>query len=433
MIFSGDSFKTLLLLVVLSFAGYLLYSAEPQKNAADRVSTDFLLNEDFDALDEMFESSGAVVEAVKTEPEKTAINKVVENFFIPLSFSGHMEGSVGIFDRFSSREQKGYGGIIFDNYLYMTARADKNMGIKGTILTSIPNLTMNVYELYFDYLLLDRVYITAGKKSTTWGYVRIFSDSGDFLKKDINHSNEDVLLTNILYDSLNNISCLIRVPLWTGTVSGLAMCPTSADINTLDFDSLVFAGSVEMTVLHTSLNLFARKNPKKTEPTAADRPKLGFEIKRTILGADVYGQAICNVVDWKHMFGSGGIAQIVSTCGLYKWWDTDYPNIGFNIEAQDVYYKESSAHKMALAFDGGVKQRFFGKVWKFGVTVRHTLFDQTRDTRNYGTASFAINVSGLLPHADWENGLQIEYGEKPWDFKVPRFTIGTRIKLTLDY
>ena len=229
--------------------------------------------------------------------------------------------------------------------------------------------------------------------------------------------------TNILSDSRSGTSGLIRIPLWTGTISGWAFYADSyGEASNMSSDKLSFALSVEETLFKTSINLFARKYP--TDDTSHHH-LMGAEIKRTILDADVYAQCIAQVKSADDVFKRhdvNGFSEIVTTAGLYKWWDKHDPHFGFNFEAQDIYFPETSNHNRCLAYDVGLKRLGKRKNIKVGASGYHSITDKK------GYVKPGIIFSALLPHADWENGLRIDYG-----YGSPKFTFGSYLKLTLNY
>ena len=69
----------------------------------------------------------------------------------------------------------------------MNARASDIFGIRATLKTQFPQFAISLHEIYFDYLLLDFLYIQAGKRDITWG-------------------NTELIEHNILSDSVNGTS-----------------------------------------------------------------------------------------------------------------------------------------------------------------------------------------------------------------------------------
>lgn len=375
---------------------------------------------DDDDLDSMFEDATDVVTEQKEEAPP------VVNYFKALRFSGHLESELGLYDSIYNHQNDVSGYFTLTNYLYFSARADKTLGINGSIKTRIPNDNyFELYELYFDYLMFDRIYLTAGKKATTWGYTRLFSDDSKYGSETYLYGNEQFrpLYTNVLTDSINKVSAQIRIPLFTGTITGIAMHSIYFDNADISYDSFDYAASIEMTLFHTSMNLFGRKYAYDEEK-GETKPVIGFEMKRTILGADVYAQELTGIADFKKITQKDGIDKIIVTSGFYKWWDSFDPNIGMNAEYQFIYNAVDNTCSHLIAFDGGVKRLGPNKNIKVGISANHDIVECS------GNASLGVIISGVLPHADLNNAIKVYYGDQ---YVTPKIQFGSIISLALDY
>lgn len=411
------------------------------QDAADEVSDfessesifadeDAMFDEDIQDLDE------AVTADIPQSGLITTVNTGTAT--IPLTFSGHLESELGLAYLKEEELTDKSGYFEFENNLFLTARADDTFGVRGKFTTSYDNnFDFIVSELYFDYLWLDHVYITAGKKSTSWGYMRLFSDDDD----DKNHeSTSDTSYTNIIYDSGSGISALARIPFSVFNISGMALYTGHEDKPS--YKDMSFAGSLEFTVFHTSVNIFGRSFPDKKSPmyNPYKLPIWGVEAKKTILGADIYFQEMARIRDVARarQIKKDGVDKIISSVGMYKWWDAHYPNIGFNIEYQNIYLPNLTEDKYSntIFLDAGIKFLVNGKSVKVGSEWRHYVEDKK------GYVKPGISISGLFPHAEWNTGVKIEYGENESTIlsengKVitdsVKYTFATSIKLTLDY
>lgn len=411
------------------------------QDAADEVS-------DFDSSENIFAEEDAMFdediqdldEAVTADIPQSGLITTVNTgtATIPLTFSGHLESELGLAYLKEEELTDKSGYFEFENNLFLTARADDTFGVRGKFTTSYDNnFDFIVSELYFDYLWLDHVYITAGKKSTSWGYMRLFSDDDD----DKNHeSTSDTSYTNIIYDSGSGISALARIPFSVFNISGMALYTGHEDKPS--YKDMSFAGSLEFTVFHTSVNIFGRSFPDKKSPmyNPYKLPIWGVEAKKTILGADIYFQEMARIRDVARarQIKKDGVDKIISSVGMYKWWDAHYPNIGFNIEYQNIYLPNLTEDKYSntIFLDAGIKFLVNGKSVKVGSEWRHYVEDKK------GYVKPGISISGLFPHAEWNTGVKIEYGENESTIlsengKVitdsVKYTFATSIKLTLDY
>lgn len=387
--------------------------------------------EEFDDFDSLFEDAGDIsVEEVA--PALTSVETNTENpsnqknnsFFKPLTFSGYLEGEVGLAFLYNQKPDiTGY--FDFLNDLYFSARASKNLAIKGTVRTELPDFGISLRELYFDYLIFDRIYITAGKKTISWGYVRLFSNSDSY------GDSTDLygpLLTDIMTDTSGAILTQVQLPIFTGTINAVAFYKGSMK-TTPSWKDFSLAGSIEMTLLNTSVNLFGRKYPSKEGNLSAQykAPILGLEMKRTILSTDFYVQGQTSIKDFNKMNSFLGYEQFVVTGGFYRWWDNIIPKIGFNIEYQFIYMPneiDSTAHR--IAFAGGLGSLGKKKNMKIGLEWNHNVLAES------GNVVLGFIVSGILPHAEWKTGLETTYGSLYTD-RIPKIKLGSTIKVQMNY
>lgn len=413
-----------------------------------------VFDEDFDS---MFDDAQDTTAVVVEEPEKPV--KKSDGTF-PLKFSGHLDSEFGVgyiyHQGYGSTEavNKPNGYFTFTNYLYMSARPNTWSTIHGTFAMGFPSYTYGVKECYFDYIVKNMVYITGGKKATTWGYPRLFTvSSNDNSSKSTDYAAIKAQNTNILSDSGSGTTFMLRVPFWTGTITGL--CLYNGSSSQPSFEDMKFAGSIEFVVAKISLNFFARKETEKEgtpvnvstgkneNGTDAQGPLFGFEAKRTILGADVYGQALCRFDDdekFKQIFKGSihkdSFERMIFTGGFYKWWDAKDPAIGFNLEYQgDCIFNHLSGayagHELVhrLAFDGGVKRLGPKHNIKVGLELNHNI------TQNSGYLKPGVIISGIFPGCDLNTGFKWFYGKYGANSlkKTGRWEIGAYFDLDLNY
>lgn len=417
----------------------LIFAAEPKtpEEALDEMMALESFDEDFDT---MFEDAQDT-EAVKTE-EPQGPAKVSDGTF-PLKLSGHLDSDFGlgyIFQQDAEDSNKMSGYFTFNNYIYMDARPSPESTIHGTLGISFPGYALGLNECYFDYIIKNRIYFTAGKKATTWGYPRLLTVSSNATsdkKKEFDELGAEN--TNILADSGSGTTMMFRIPVWTGTISGLGIYTGSS--TSPSFDDMKFAGSIELVFGKTSVNLFARKETKSEGETKG--PIFGLEEKRTIFGADVYSQELVRFNNdstfeqvFKGHINKSTLQQLVFTGGLYKWWDAKDPAFGFNIEYQGTLRLETIAEQYSghtiihrVAFDGGVKRLGPNHNIKVGLELNHNFTDKS------GYLKPGVIVSGALPNCDWKTGVKWYYG-KLGDVELPKsgkWELGTYLSLALNY
>ena len=129
--------------------------------------------------------------------------------------------------------------------------------------------------------------------------------------------------------------------------------------------------------------------------------------------------------------------EIAFTGGLYKWWDSKDPAVGFNIEYQFSCLMESGGTEKVsdydishrLAFDGGVKRLGPKHNIKVGMEVNHSLSDSS------GYLKPGFKVSGIFPNCDWTSGVKWYYGKYGKDELnfVGRWEVGSYLSLALNY
>ena len=425
--------KVVLISVLLPF--FSVYAAEP-KTPEEVLEEQMALEAFDDDFDAMFEEAEDT-EAVKTEVVQGPSQASDGTF--PLRLSGHLDSNFGIgylYQQDAEDTNKVSGYFTFNNYIYMDARPSRESVIHGTLGISFPGYALGLNECYFDYIIKNKIYFTAGKKGTTWGYPRLLTVSSTATsdkKKEFDEQGAEN--TNILADSSAGTTMMFRIPVWTGTITGLGVYKGSS--TSPSFDDIVLAGSVELVFGKTSVNLFARKETKSAGESLG--PLFGLEAKRTILGADVYGQGLTRFDTqdkfnrlFKGKFNKTTLQQMVFTGGLYKWWDAKDPAVGFNIEYQgtcrfetvsEVYNGYDIIHR--IAFDGGVKRLGPAHNIKIGLELNHNI------TEKSGYIKPGVIVSGALPNCDWNTGLKWYYGDTlP---KSGKWELGTYLSLALNY
>lgn len=408
---------------------------EPGEEVAeDAISQeeDFFADDPFaDLFNEAEDISVENHEAAAVAAAPTSEESPRNIFYKPLTFSGRLEAEVGVAGVFQDKQPDFTGFLLLKNELFMSARASKNLGLNGTVTVQYPDFALEVSALYFDYLLLDRVYISGGKKTINWGYVQLFNDFELF---DFNFHQELIqekkyIPTNILSDSEEMISLHIQVPVWTGTISGVMLYPVGVKV-VPGINDFVFAGSIEMAFWGTAVNLFGRKNPSLDSELSKDvtyrPPVFGLELKRTVLTVDMYGQVVVGVQDFNALGTQSGYDSIISTAGFYRYWDGISPKVGVSFEYQHEYTPhDDRVHAHRTAFLGGLsglgpqKNMQLALVWNHQYVV------------DEGELKVGFIVNNALPHANWKLGLEMLYGQA--FAPVPKFTLASSMVLLMDY
>lgn len=380
---------------------------------ADSGEVETFFESDFDdSFDDLFSSAeDEVVEnqTIPTTQETDTTQPAPTNmFYVPLKFTGSAEIDVGLGNVWDATGYHFVPGFEFSNTLSFTARISKNLGIQGSFDMSLPKFSFTVSELYFDYLIFDRLYLFGGKREITWGYPRLFS-------------------ANILEDAVDNIVLSLDLPVWTGSFSAVFLYPPDK-FDSMNVGSMSVVGAAEFVIFDTAIKLFGRKNPSLE---SYDNPEKyvghigGMEIKRSFWGVDTYIQTLFVTKDLSQLNNNYGYQKVNTVFGFYKWWETT-PKVGFNVEYQHTYTPhEETVQSHRVSFAGGVSRLGKNKNTKIGIEWNH-LF-----VKNEGDVTLACVVNGLFPHAEWQSGLEILYGGA--HSKQPKITLGTGLKIKFDY
>ena len=393
------------------------FSAFSQEFEADQT-------DDFDSI---FEDAEDLSEPLTQEEKpETPAQSVASAFSSMVHFSGSFSGDVGAAYAHIRDEDEGdddaSGFFSLKNTLNMTVSPVNTFAVRGSLYTGIDNsFTLEVQKLYFDYLLLDHLYISAGKKTISWGNVRLFNSS---YYGEGTHSGglycTGPRYADIFYEDGVPLALDIRYPWSWGT---LTFAATGSNTDKVKPNNFNYYGSLEVSVLNTNINLYAKRPAKNTDPVRTNLA--GLEIKRTILGFDTYAQGIVRVKDIQKLNSPDGYDYVLATAGLYRLFDRFEPNIGFNIEYQHEWNPSSEKeHYDRIAFEGGLKRMGKKKNLKLGILSHYNI------TENHGYSGLNFIVSGVLPYADWSNKLAVGYGSK---YEIPTVLVSSSITLSLDY
>ena len=356
--------------------------------------------DDFDALfedapDDIVVEEAEVPTTLSQETEKTSL----------LNLTGSFTGKAGIvcvYDDTDTESKFTPGGLLeMSNTISLSVKPADVFSLYGSLDTAFSNeFTLDVSSLYFNSLLFDALYLSAGKKSISWGNLRIFSNE-------------------VLADSGSGVSCEIRYPWKLGTITAVVLYDYSTyGVSSFSWKNMSFAGAADITVLNTNINAFVRKYPVAGTPS--DKLLAGLELKRTLFGFDSYVQG--NAVF------AGGFNKLTATGGFYKLWDGFTPNIGINIEYQYSYEpnapQNSPIHSHIINAEFGIRRIGPSQNMKGAVKWSHDFIEAS------GNVDFVFIVSSLIPYADWTNGVKITYGGS---YSVPKIEFGTALSFSLNY
>ena len=364
-------------------------------------SDDFDDFDDFDALFEDAPDDIVVEEAEIPTITQTQDTEKASLLNITGSFTGKA-GIVCVYDDTNTESKFMPGGLLeMSNTLSMSVKPADVFSLYGSLDTAFSKeFSLDVSSLYFNSLLFDAVYLSAGKKGISWGNLRIFPNE-------------------VLSDSGAGVSCEIRYPWKLGTITAVVLYDYSTyGVSSFTWKNMSFAGAADITVLNTNINAFVRKYPVAETP--ADKLLAGLELKRTLFGFDAYVQG--NAV-----FASG-FNKLTATGGFYRLWDGFTPNIGINIEYQYAYEpnapQTSHIHSHVINAEFGIRRLGPSKNMKGAVKWNHNFIEAS------GNVDVVFIVSSIIPYADWTNGVKITYGGS---YSVPKIEFGTALSFSLNY
>lgn len=449
--------KKILAVLLLVLCPFFLFSQQKdeilplEQDLQEEENSDFDDVEDVDDLDAFFNDSEDVdLDEIennqdknsKNETEKAGTTAIVQNISKAIKFSGHITADVG-FAAMIDKEGFTPGGYLnFKNYLYIDVSPVDIFKIHGSLYTAFTtpynssSFKLELNDLYFDYFLLNRLYISAGKKSETWGFTRLFNNT-DYYGTGTDYTKRNgPQYTNIMADSKNYASVQLKYPWNYGNLSFTGMYNYAGIGNNVNLSNanMIYAVASDFVFWHTNLNLFARFYGENPDSEVTKHPMFGLEIKRTIAGFDVYGQGIAMVKDFAKLNNGDGYDFITGTAGFYRLWNKSMPEFGVNFEYQVAYQKEiiekgpyaytpANKYTHRTALEAGIKlgQK---KNHKIGLEWNHNY------TEMKGQVGLNYKIAGLLPCVQINNAALLYYGS---DLSTPDFKFVTALSFDAKY
>lgn len=421
-------------------------------------------DDDYDFFDDLFNDSEDVDDAVISEPSNDAGKISETELFKTLSLTGSLSSDFGGFLNYDVQKNDWDGGGVFliSNTLYLSAQASKDLKLNGSFTTSLSNkFSIELNTLYFDYLIKDLIFVTAGKRSFSWGYPILFT-SGEIFGSGTNSyglPHVGPAYTNVLEISSNHAVFQVKVPWSFGTFTGMVMYDFDKLSGNVSWKYLSYATSLEITVLNQAINLFARTyayeetekeveiitdDPDSTSATTVSsesseietevakfgywmHPVVGLETKRTVLGTDFYAQGQFRLLEFDIPYMKN-IDYAIATGGFYKLFDSFDPNIGIALEYQYVFdpnlKKENAIHNHKIAAEFGLRRMGKDKNLKLGIDWGHNF-----STEN-GLFAVAFYISNIFHHGQWKNIIGMSYGK---NLETPKLMYGSIISINMSY
>ncbi len=164
---------------------------------------------------------------------------------------GHLNASGGLtFQMFPEGSTSPFATM--SNSLGFTAKPFEDFVVRGGFYSEFPSFNFSLTSLYFDYIMNDKLYITAGKTGTGWGNSNIFDTN-------ILDDEGDGTIVNPYTDETDTgqrFDAIFTLPIWKGEIQALGMYAIGEDISR---SNLSYAAKIQYPIGPVSVELFGRK------------------------------------------------------------------------------------------------------------------------------------------------------------------------------
>lgn len=428
--------------LVLTSLSFSLFAEVPEETGD---FTSFFLPEDYEEtlIDDDIGSLFDNAEDTQVEDGSSTIEKIG---YTPFSISGSFSSNIGARAGYDFEEKESSASLLFDfnTSASMFARIDETLGFRATFnmgfsdwtrsasaqatattptTTSLndasPSFKFEPTEFYFDYLMFDRIYLTAGRKAFSWGYPRILGGTNilamapyaNTRKQDATDTGTDVYDSKALPAAA--YAGLFRIPFPRATISFIGLYNASdSDLfsKKLALSRMSMAGSIEVMAGPVSINMFGRLMEDTIDESRdgnledANRDIFtGIEFKSTAFSVDFYGQYIA---DCSPYFKE--VKDQTVTGGFFYYKEEEKLTIGVNYEIQDKYNLIKKTNDLVMTLQLGFKGFEKSRTLSAGVNGTYNVFNKT------GNIDLDLVKTGLFPHAKWHNVVSASY-DKKWD------------------
>lgn len=417
-------------------------------------SSDDTSMEGFDDLFESAEDTGAVV----TESIEQKVEQEVKDPKKGVIFSGNLNTRIGA--KLDFYPFDGTPGAIFESLLTFSSHPKDYFSFKGSLLMAFPEIAnsesnnIGVYELFCNYTLFNTVYLTIGKKLTTWGSGKVFDTNILDDNNGVTVDPNELLYEKELDVNKPKFTIGFSIPFWHFNFSALAMYDIfyeykkiwvtdarnpSADPQQitvsmvagdgkLSLSNLYFAGRLEANIWKFSVALFGRtwapNDPHRYNPVA------GIDLNFNLGDLHAYLQYMAHV----RRANDGLQFPRMKGTASFWWATTDKIDLGFCVEYQIIYdwysYSEFGEPKGKIAYEYVQHYIAFEALWhhindsKFSLGVK--TFHNFKDIS--GQVIPAVTMDNLIPDTSIEIGFPVKYTRSG-------VTFGTafQIKLNINY
>lgn len=378
-----------------------------------------LLNNEMelDDFDDLFKEASDTEEAV-IAPSVEEAQKAKTEEKKGIQFFGNIEADLGGQLKYNPFDTSPLASC--NTYISFTGRPSDFFAIKGTLLAKFPYdnaLKLDLYELYFDYTLMNFAYISVGKKVITWGHSKVF-ESNILTDQSLNVDTTKILYRKEKEFDDGSYRVVVNVPLSHFSLTGIASYDNYGN-NDLLMSKITYAALIEVNFWKMSLGLFGRKWAEYDDKGCD--PAVGGE-----LSCDL-GDFHCYLMGYGHIntkVKGFPISRAKGTASLW-WATTDKVDMGVIIEYQTGYcWRDMGGDEFnpnSPNFDrtklGPVKDWFRHKLaiqyaWtnmfdtKLGVGIKyyHDFYEK------WGSVIPGFKINNIFNNAKLEIGFPIYYG-----------------------
>lgn len=287
--------------------------AETVGSGADAADAGAVLSDDgsedlFGLFDDAEDSQGVESAPVTTAATSSASDEK------KIDWWGHLNASGGlIFRMFPEGKLEPFATM--SNTLGFTAKPFDDFVVRGSFYSEFPAFNFNLTSLYFDYIMNDKLYITAGKTGTAWGNSQIFDtnildDEGDGT---VVNPYTDETATGDRFDAI------LTLPILKGEIQGVGMYSIGEELSR---DNLSFAGKIQYPFGPVSLEVFGRK--WATSDRYYMDPAVGLSLTTDLFRnhLTLWGKAHFNPhdpMDYKLLKFVGGLSRIIDSDAYGKF------------------------------------------------------------------------------------------------------------------
>lgn len=270
----------------------------------------------------------------------------------------------------------------------LTIKSDVQAKFSGQTPNSALSWTLNT--LFFDYILLDKVFITVGRTATSWGSTRLFDtnilDDGKFTV-----NTDSSVLDSTKTVASQYLDAMVTIPLGHGHIQALMMYEPF-DTESATANDLSYAAEVEYPFGPIVLNLFGR-TWSDNDP-AYMSPAVGIKLTSEIAKFHLTGWSEVNVRR------NGWPQYAKNVISVSRVWDEPY-RIGVVFEYQMTYNNLDDEDINARIADGTMQDvAMFSNAIAWTWTWRH-IFGSNFAPMIQCFNDFENNCGAIIPGISW--------------------------------